>query len=49
MLDKNFLAAPEELQKIRDDEKVQPITQHYYYTILKDFLQQVRAGAVQSI
>ncbi|KAH1400505.1 hypothetical protein KXW53_005943 [Aspergillus fumigatus] len=50
ILDINFRAAQEELQKICDDEKIQPITYNHYYTDtiqkaryakLRDFLRQV--------
>ncbi|KAH1353397.1 hypothetical protein KXV31_002325 [Aspergillus fumigatus] len=50
ILDINFRAAQEELQKICDDEKLQPITYNHYYTDtiqkaryakLRDFLRQV--------
>jgi hypothetical protein len=49
ILDINFRAAQEELQKICDDEKIQPITYNHYYTDtiqkaryakLRDFLRQ---------
>jgi hypothetical protein len=40
ILDKNFRAAQEELQKICDDEKIQPITHNHYYT---DTIQKARS------
>lgn len=57
ILDTNFRAAQEELQKICDDEKLQPITYNHYYTDtiqkaryakLREFLRQVLSSVRSS-